>query len=356
MDIKFFLSPYKKPAEANYQHLAVVLAEGFRERQITFYGNINYWFCLDQQEYLIKAEPNGFNADIHVYTTSYLAQVGQTNIQNNKVNVLLDASDGIFTEAQDSAYQEFDYILRTHYNQYFNYPDNVVPWAFGLTKRMIDSCGMYAQQPEKVGVLQNFRVDHSLRKHMIDHLNPLLNQFLEVQEIFTQVEGQSDKHSFWAQTGRRHHEEFFKLINSSKYTYVFGGELLPRSVEPHYYSAAFRLIYRIRKALFNKLNIQNRNYVLLNQFDSWRLWEGLCSSTVPIHLDLEEYGCVLPVMPQNWTHYAGVSDVKHLNQFSAKIRALTDKDLTDIADNGKQWCIDNYSPKVTATRFLSIVN
>ncbi|MEK6477316.1 hypothetical protein WJR50_07275 [Catalinimonas sp. 4WD22] len=356
MKTKFFLTPYETPEKANYQHLAVALAEGLKDLQIQFYGNIDYWFCLDSNEYLIKSAPENFEADIHVYSTLYFRSNSSFFFQDDKINVLLDASDGIFTPAQDPAFKRFNYILRTHYNRHFYYPDNVLPWAFGLTKRMINSSSAYTHLEKTIDILQNFRVDHSLRKYMIDHLNPRLSKYYDIREIITNSAGNVDPHSYWAQTGRRHDEKYFQLINSSRYTYVFGGDFQPKPLISSFYGPPHRLGHRLKRKVLNMLQIKSKYLVYLNQFDSWRLWEGFCSSTVPIHLDLKEYGCIMPIMPQNGVHYLGIEDANQLENFSEKLKALTNNKLCEIAENGRQWSLENYGPEATAKRFLKIVS
>ncbi|MGA7936953.1 MAG: hypothetical protein WCA35_25585 [Kovacikia sp.] len=103
--------------------------------------------------------------------------------------------------------------------------------------------------------------------------------------------------------------------------------------------------------LLNKLVSQPQR---LLQWDSWRLWESWSAGSVVFHADLEKYGAVLPVMPQNWKHYVGVDFESPKG--TAQILEKDEKVLERISAQGRQWAIDNYAPLPTAMRFLAMLD
>ena len=70
------------------------------------------------------------------------------------------------------------------------------------------------------------------------------------------------------------------------------------------------------------------------------------------NIDLERYGVVLPVMPENWKHYIGVN-LENVDQTIERLR--TDEGcLERIAGAGHEWAMRNYIPKKVATRLLEM--
>ena len=109
------------------------------------------------------------------------------------------------------------------------------------------------------------------------------------------------------------------------------------------YKAKFPFLqYHKRQVLTPGLKIDSQKYFLF-QYDSWRLWECLYGNTIPIHLDFEEWGCVLPVMPKNGEHYIGVRNFD-FNSCSDYIAGHSSTELKNIAEAGTNWVRDNYSP------------
>jgi len=101
------------------------------------------------------------------------------------------------------------------------------------------------------------------------------------------------------------------------------------------------------------------NFVYLEQgpgiarWDSWRLWEAFAAGCIPIHVDLEKYGLLLPVMPENWTHYIGI-DLANPKEVLDRLQDEPDA-MTMIAAQGKQWALQHYQPVAIACYFLDIL-
>ena len=89
------------------------------------------------------------------------------------------------------------------------------------------------------------------------------------------------------------------------------------------------------------------------QWDSWRLWESLSAGCLIFHVDMEHYGLTLPVMPKNWEHYIGVN-FDNPEEFKTQLQRNASR-FGQIAENGRKWALDNYSPKIIAERFLKLV-
>jgi len=58
-------------------------------------------------------------------------------------------------------------------------------------------------------------------------------------------------------------------------------------------------------------------------------------------------------MPENWKHYIGVN----LENVDRDVRRITESPnlLEDVAAQGRQWAMENYSPKKAASRMLHAV-
>ena len=58
-------------------------------------------------------------------------------------------------------------------------------------------------------------------------------------------------------------------------------------------------------------------------------------------------------MPENWKHYVGV-DFRNLARDVDRMRRSPAL-LEDIAAVGREWALQNYSPRAAAQRFLDLV-
>ena len=72
-------------------------------------------------------------------------------------------------------------------------------------------------------------------------------------------------------------------------------------------------------------------------------------------MELEEWGFVLPEMPRHKEHYWGISGFD-FRRSATELIALSDDELKKIARTGSQWCLQHYSPKATAKRFLAYLS
>ena len=115
---------------------------------------------------------------------------------------------------------------------------------------------------------------------------------------------------------------------------------------------------KIAREINGVLNIYEWDRV--RQWDSWRLWEAWAAAACVIHVDLEKYGCVLPVMPENGKHYIGI-DIKNVDRLdkllSQDAKSLDESSvLGEIATNGREFVLENYTPRKVAERLLAMIN
>jgi len=354
--IKFYLAPYVNPAEANYQHALVALAEGCRELGLSFCGNIDYWFEPERNDYLIRKDIHQTAAEIHVYDASYfmLHPEGIDQVDFQKINVLTDLMDGFNTFCTDPRFSKFDLILKTHYSKNFKYPKNVRPWAFGLSQRILDQISRSLQVPIGKNILVNYRVPHDIRARAVAELVPVLETNYkivnQVNAFSVPPDGQEDKH-YWEQSGRRHYPEFYASLNSSSFTFCFGGSVHFRPLTLNFVSKILRQ-YPIIKYKIGLSNLSS--CAIIYQYDSWRLWECLASNSVPLHMDFGMYDWVLPEMPVEGVHYIGVGD--SFKRTGESILRLNSGQIRKIAGEGRAWVLEHYSPKPTASRLFKFLS
>ena len=358
--IKFFVPENRSKNVFRYFHSIVVLAEGFTALGYEIYGNIDYWYEPLQKGFVISRAPEGFKQDVNIFIGAYFKEGELT--KSDAVNVLMDMGDGMFTHFNDPRFSKFDLIFKAHYNLNYEYPYNVRPWAFGLSNRIINTIDQVRGGVVKDKLLVNFRGGHTLRKLVISNFHPLLNDKypiddstepkIEVPDIESITEVDDQQLSYLYQTKHRHNPNYFKRLNEARLTSVFGGFIMRKPIREHKSRFPFLQLYK-RQVLIPGLNINAQKYFIY-QYDSWRLWESLYASTIPIHLDLEEWGATLPLMPVNGEHYIGVKnfDFKACSEY---IKGLSEAELVAISEAGTQWVKENYSPANTAQYLLSEV-
>jgi hypothetical protein len=111
---------------------------------------------------------------------------------------------------------------------------------------------------------------------------------------------------------------------------------------------------KLKRAFFEALAHLDPRPPRLVQWDSFRVWEAWVAGCATINLDLDLYGPELPVMPENWKHYVGV-DLSHPDKAIERLRDDPSV-LERVAQEGRKWTIEHYSPESMARRLLEIVN
>ena len=216
-------------------------------------------------------------------------------------------------------------LLATAENRYFRPPGRRLPWAFGLSQAIIDGVQDRSAKPD--GILRNFRP--SLAQDVRLMLDLALLPHLEPQ---FRIDRALDD----AGHGRRGH---FARLAASEACLAYGG--------------ALREDYS-RNPIFGITEASPflAEPVVL-RWDSWRFWEALVTGCAAIHLDLERYGLMLPVMPEPWRHYVPV-DLADPRATGERILAERHR-LPEIGAAGRDWALAHYAPKPVAERLIRIV-
>lgn len=344
-----------------FHHLSICLAEGLKQLGIPFYSNINFWqISQEREEYLFSHDPNINPDDCSVVVLNkdliFSQQPKPENLfhpERKYTLVYLDDMDG--PTIWNPEFRMFDIIFRTHYNSKFQEPENCIPWAFGLSNRILrETTDIRNFQERRKHLLVNFRVeqdrlklsnfwlkvssgfvivsngvimvDNPLRPLVRAQLFPLLKELLPVEDSvdsFANPPEDSYHYLQWAQTGSRHHPNYYKRLKESVACAAFGG-YITHSADPTGSRAEW--------------------------WDNWRFWESLAAGCVTFHVDFDKYGILLPVMPENWRHYIGI-DLDNIQ--SAVDRIASDPGVLEkISKEGKTWALENYGPVPTALRFI----
>lgn len=355
--VYFFCVPHGPADRSGYEHAIVCIAEGLRLLGIQFSGNIDYWQEGNSRgDYLIRHNPDMsyrdadivvFSSGIYNYQLMDLLPQDLFSSTRSYQLVFIDCSDGIHTPGFREEMRKCDRVLKCQYNKKSNLPSNFYPWAFGPSMRILEELIELGDVHKKPEILVNYRVDHPLREYTSKEILPLLDTVLKENRTTDSFDSNvltGKDYMLWVQTGRRHYPSYYRLLAECEACHCFGG-IWGNSIT-HHEGAFWKIVKKINKLL--RILPDDRIY----QFDSWRFWESFVAGTCVFHVDLEKYGCVLPVMPKNMEHYLGF-DLKNPNDVVDRVC----KDpvmLKTIGDKGKAWALENYAPKAVAERFLKL--
>ena len=348
----FYCVPSEGRAEVPYQHLLVALAEGLTALGIRCHSNVDYWpLDLARTTYLLRHDPAVAPRDcaIVVVGDDWERTLPEREPGDAACWIALDREDGSRLRSLAPAYRAFDYVLRTHYNRDTRYGANFVPWAYGLSERIIEATRTVMPARRRV-LLANWRHTrnrHSLRlaveRSILPQVSPVLPIDAAREDPAAPPAGERQR-LWWRETGRRHWPAYYERLTGAAACACFGGYFVTR------YPAAKESL--VSRALKRALTLTRRRTRLISQWDSWRLWETLAAGCAMVHVDLERYGCVLPVMPVNWQHYIGVD----LERPQATVERLRDEPeiLARVGAGGRAWALTHYGPPATARRVLEL--
>jgi hypothetical protein len=356
----FYVIKTEHAHQANYAHRMVCIAEGLAELGINCYSNFDYWKNRDGS-FLMKYAPEVIPNECDIvffedhWAINNLEWPSFIYDRGRKcIIVYFEQADNIYTPALKEGFPNFDFVFKAQMNRRFIYPSNFYPDVFGLSKRIIDyTQSKMAFQERESNILVNFRVAHSLRSEVVKNYLPKINKNLEVQTIIQDMnlipENEYDAY-LWFNTGRRHHPDYYELLKKTKVcTCVGGGLFQAYPVDYYNKSVHYKFLRRFFKYTENFFGTKR-----IIQFDSWRFWETFGAGGVALHIDLDKYGAFLPVMPKNFVEYIGIDLEKPKK--SLEVLMSGDEYLSKIAENGSKWAKENYSPKASALRLLSIIN
>jgi hypothetical protein len=367
---------YCCPEPNNLQDDIIILAEGLRELGIPYHASADYWRESPGGEFLFRSTPEVRPDDCDVvvlpYTWFNWVLLGEPRPIRREVppglfrpgrryrTVYMDTNDGLRTVSWEPAFRQFDLILRAKYLRRAWSPGNLRPWVMGISGRMLR---MTADAPPFAGrsrrILVNFGASHGyphgarLRSH--ETFDPAVRRVLELDETRDDLTAQpADPYDrlMWEQTNHRHCRAYYERLKQSQAVSCFCGELIPPMPwrDPAQLMAGGNRA-RLRRSLFSLLGRLDPRPERIVQWDSWRFWEALAAGCAAFNLDLERYGALLPVMPENGRHYFGV-DLSNPEPVVDRI-AGDPAALARVAAAGREWAIAHYSPPAMARRFLA---
>lgn len=354
-----------------YQYDYIPLAQGLLKLGYQVFSNRDYWHGL-KGELLFKHEPEvtALDCSLNVFSglcLHYNYKIDERIFKSPTTRtILIEQNDGFFTPLFFEASRKFDLILHKK-SSAVNYPENCVSsWAYGISNEMIEIASLYTHSFEERSneILCNFRYGHTVRNYAMQYLSKL--------QLNTKINSATDEFNFdeyagtcfltmLEENGGRHRPAYMERLSGIKVCATFGGyfffrHLLDKNLFT-YRLGNYLLPERAGGTLVNvikKLRIHKRTTNAIYQWDSWRYWEAYVSGCVNLNVDFEYYGIELPTMPIIGQHYIGLNFDKPKLHNEALLNISCDEQKR-IAEKGKQWALEHYSPVPVAKRFLKLV-
>jgi hypothetical protein len=275
------------------------------------------------------------------------------------VTVYMDSHDGHRTVSWEPEFRQFDLILRSKLNKRAWHPENVKPWVLGFTKRIVKAVeGQLPFEERRRVTLVNFGASHSYphgtREEAARRFLPEFAKFMPLDSTKDNLSiAPEDSYArlMWEQTGMRYSPSYYERLASSQCVVCFCGDLIPpmpwRNPEQYLVGGNKAKLKRILFDAMAKLDSRPWRAV---QWDSFRAWESWVAGCTTLNIDLDVYGPVLPVMPENWKHYIGVD----LERPQTALQRIKDDPsvFERVARDGQKWAMEYYSPERMAERFL----
>ena len=370
---------YVRNDEGCLQEDVITLAEGLRELGIPFHANCNYWQeTTEPGSWLFRHDPKVRPDDCDVVVLSYFYPYWIRMKTFDAVHtplpeglfkkgckyktVFMDHFDGHQTISWKPEYRQFDLILRTKLNHRAWHPDNLKPWVLGLNGRILKATeGRQEFSKRNRTMLVNFGASHPYPHGTRDlaekRFFPEIKKWIPLDgskdDLTKEPEDPYDR-LMWRQTGGRYARSYYERLKNSQAVACFCGEMIPpmpfRNPECYLVGGNKAKIRRFLYEMLGKLDPRPARSV---QWDSFRFWEALAAGCVAFNIDLERYGVVLPVMPENWKHYIGIN-LENVDADIERLKAEPDC-LERIAAAGREWAMENYAPRKAATRMLHAV-
>lgn len=361
MNVFFYFGKPLQGEQAFYPFVS--LAEGFEELGICCYADYNNYLKGVNKDYLIKCSKDFEmqNADIVFIHNEFYNIPNADNILLNLnrsprhfVTVFIDESDGVRTPGFRKGARSCDYVLKCHYNRKYEYPVNFYPWQFGLCNRVLNAVSPSPFCERESRILVNFRAKHQLRDYVNELIQSVFSRYMlwnTYYDAFSAENLEGDDLLHWKQTGARHYPQYYEKLSKSAVCACYGGVFAIPVGNYNKYTA------KIAREINDVFHIYEWDRV--RQWDSWRLWEAWAAACCVVHVDLEKYGCVLPVMPENGKHYIGI-DIKNIGKLEALLAKNSEMPkesslLGEIAANGREFVLENYAPVKVAERLLNML-
>ena len=369
---------YCQNEEGNLQEDVITLAEGLRELGIPFSGNCDYWLeSTTPGDYLIQHDPavQADDADVVVvsYTWPYWIKMKTFDLVRRPLpeglfkpgrryrTVYMDSHDGHRTVSWEPEFRQFDLILRSKLNRRAWHPENMKPWVLGFTNRILKATSGDMPFVERDrALLVNFGASHpyphGVRDVAARTFEPKIQKILSIDRTKDDLSAEPDdpyEALMWRQTGGRFSQRYYDRLKSAQAGACFCGELIPPMPfrRPECYLVGGNKA-KLRRAFYDFLGRFDPRPRRAIQWDSFRFWETLCAGAAAFNLDLDLYGVDIPVMPQNWKYYIGINfdrTDEAVNRLEAEPNLLG-----RIAQAGREWALNHYSPRQMAGRFLEL--
>jgi hypothetical protein len=369
---------YCRNEDGNLQEDVITLAEGLRELGVPYAANCDYWRqSTAPEDFLFRHDPTVFPDDCDIvvvsYTWPYWVRMKTFDLVRRPLpeglfkpgrkyrTVYMDSHDGHRTVSWEPEFRQFDLILRTKLNRRAWHPENLQPWAYGFTNRILEAtrnAPPFAQRKKKI--LVNFGASHpyphGTRELAARTFQPAITQILPLEGTKDDLSvAPSDPYEalMWRQTGCRFSRNYYERLKHHQAVACFCGEMIPPMPfrNPECYLVGGNKA-KLRRKFYNALACFDPRPPRSVQWDSFRFWEALCAGCTAFNLDLDRYGVLLPMMPENWKHYIGV-DFDRVEETVERIQADPGC-LERIAAAGHAWAMEHYSPKAMARRFLEM--
>ena len=332
MRIYFWLSP-PTDREARYKPNIIAVAEGLKQLGHEVVANINYWKETVDGDWLFKRARPTYKESLFVTGLDAWIFNGR-----NVMPVLMEF------KRHHIPVILFDWIASRFYSvpndrirlvdRYYFYSWNTrqakcmlaQSWPIGLTQKVLDSQHSETKRLRKV--LWTHRVGHSLRalvkRTFYDHYLPDL--LVEWNDGFEMKEGNAYDRLMARQTGKRHNPMFYAKLAQHHFVDCCGGKLVSPSV--------------------------------VQQHDSYKLWEAFVAGAVVICIDFDHYGIHFgdrsTPQPKPFIHYVGLrlGNEESFESAANWIRNASEEELSRVAAAGREWAIEWFSPLPMATRLL----
>ena len=169
-------------------------------------------------------------------------------------------------------------------------------------------------------------VPHGIRKYMLETVyNRFDNLITDFNDNFSDPDINNPEYVDWHQSGRRHNLKYYEYLKNSKMVDCTGGDIR-----------------------------FHNNKIFNSQADSWKIWETFFAGACVIMIDLEFINIKFPIQPINMVHYIGVTNDTEKNVQIFKDILDGKIDIEKIANEGKKWAMENYTPDKVAKYILDI--
>ena len=315
----FLLRKHNGAKQANYQHAAIVFAEGLKQLNITYAANIDY-FPDPEGNHLFTGSntlPEGTKYVVTVHPEDFKTEILTCEQQNLRLIIFDSKDEWVRHESLAMMPLAYKYFMTTKTPQQND--ERIKPLCFAACNRMIETIAKQSTVPWSDRIDKIFwahRVDnHRIRNFVKSFYDKTKTPYHTHLDNF--IEPKEESH-YWTHTGRRHNPHYFAELQKYKYMDAHGG-------------------------------YQSNSTIV--QWDSWKVWEGFLSGMLVITADLDYYQISLPYKLIPYKHYIPVRYDKIQESYD-KLSRLSETEKAEIAAAGQKYALENYCPRAMANYIL----